>query len=306
MSWITRAQTYPTRPVRAVVAFAPGGVTDTFARLMAQKLTEQLGKQVYVENIAGASGNIGTGQVAKAAPDGYTLLFAFSSHVVNPTLFARVPYDPIKDFEPVTLAVASTTVLTVNPAVPAKTVKELVDLIKASPGKYSFGSAGAGTQAHLAGEQFRLSLGLDLVHVPFGGGGPAVAAVVAGHTPISFGSPQAAMQHVREGTVRALAVTSKTRSQIFPDVPTMTEVGYPQIEGDSWVGILVPAGTPVDIIAVLYRESTKILAQPNMRERLAGLGYDLVASTPKEFQTRMAAEIEMWAKVIRAANIKAE
>jgi tripartite-type tricarboxylate transporter receptor subunit TctC len=304
VSPVVWAQAYPSRPVRAVVAFAPGGVTDTFARLMAQKLTEQLGKQVYVENIAGASGNIGTGQVAKAAPDGYTILFAFSSHVVNPTLFARVPYDPIKDFDPVTLAVASTTVLTVNPAVPAKTVKELVDLIKANPGKYSFGSAGAGTQAHLAGEQFRLSLGLDLVHVPFGGGGPAVAAVVAGHTPISFGSPQAAMQHVREGTVRALAVTSKTRSQIFPDVPTMTEVGYPQIEGDSWVGILVPAGTPAEIIAVLYRESTKILAQSDMKERLAALGYDLVASTPKEFATRIVAEIEMWAKVIQAANIK--
>jgi tripartite-type tricarboxylate transporter receptor subunit TctC len=304
VSPVVWAQAYPSRPVRAVVAFAPGGVTDTFARLMAQKLTEQLGKQVYVENIAGASGNIGTGQVAKAAPDGYTILFAFSSHVVNPTLFARVPYDPIKDFDPVTLAVASTTVLTVNPAVPAKTVKELVDLIKANPGKYSFGSAGAGTQAHLAGEQFRLSLGLDLVHVPFGGGGPAVAAVVAGHTPISFGSPQAAMQHVREGTVRALAVTSKTRSQIFPDVPTMTEVGYPQIEGDSWVGILVPAGTPAEIIAFLYRESTKILAQSDMKERLAALGYDLVASTPKEFATRIVAEIEMWAKVIQAANIK--
>ena len=304
VSLIARAQAYPTRPVRAVVAFAPGGVTDTFARLMAQKLTEQFGKQVYVENIAGASGNIGTGQVAKAAPDGYTILFAFSSHVVNPTLFARVPYDPIKDFDPVTLAVASTTVLTVNPSVPAKTVKELVDLIKANPGKYSFGSAGAGTQAHLAGEQFRLSLGLDLVHVPFGGGGSAVAAVVAGHTPISFVSPQAAMQHVREGTVRALAVTSKTRSQIFPNVPTMAEAGYPDIEGDGWVGILVPAGTPAEIIAILYRESAKILAQPDMKERLAALGYDVVASTPKEFAARIAAEIVLWAKVIRAANIK--
>jgi tripartite-type tricarboxylate transporter receptor subunit TctC len=290
--------------VRAVVAFAPGGVTDTFARLMAQRLTEQLGKQIYVENIAGASGNIGTAHAAKAAPDGYTILFAFSSHVVNSTLFARVPYDPIKDFDPVTLAVASTTVLTVNPSVPANTVKELVDLIKANPGKFSFGSAGAGTQAHLAGEQFRLSLGLDLVHVPFGGGGPAVAAVVAGHTPISFGSPQAAMQHVREGTVRALAVTSKRRSQIFPDVPTMTEAGYSQIEGDSWVGILVPASTPGEIIEVLYRASSKILAQPDMQERLASLGYDLVASTPEEFATRITAEIEMWAKVIRAANIK--
>ena len=306
VSLIARAQAYPTRPVRAVVAFAPGGVTDTFARLMAQKLTEQFGKQVYVENIAGASGNIGTGQVAKAAPDGYTILFAFSSHVVNPTLFARVPYDPIKDFDPVTLAVSSTTVLAVNPAVSAKTVKKLVALIKANPGKYSFGSAGAGTQAHLAGEQFRLSLGLDLVHVPFGGGGPAVAAVVAGHTPISFVSPQAAMQHVREGTVRALAVTSKTRSQIFPNVPTMAEAGYPEIEGDGWVGILVPAGTPAEIIAILYRDSAKILAQPDMKERLAALGYDVVASTPKEFAARIAVEIEMWAKVIRAANIKAE
>jgi len=300
------AQAYPSRPIRAVVPFAPGGTTDTFARIMAQKLTQQLGKQVYVENVPGATGNIGTGQVAKATPDGYTILFAFSSHVVNPTLFARLPYDPINDFKPVTLAVASTSVLTVNPAVPAKTVKELVELIKANPGKYSFSSAGAGTQAHLAGEQFRLLLGLDLVHVPFGGGGPAVAAVVAGHTPISFSSPQAAMQHVREGTVRALAVTSKTRSQIFPDVPTMTEAGYPDIEGDSWVGILVPARTPPDIVDVLQGESAKILAQPDMKERLTALGYEVVASTPEEFATRIKIEIDMWGKVIRAANIKPE
>jgi tripartite-type tricarboxylate transporter receptor subunit TctC len=300
------AQAYPTRPIRAVVAFAPGGVTDTFARLMAQKLTEQLGNQVYVENIPGATGNIGTGQVAKAAPDGCTILFAFSSHVVNPTLFARLPYDPVNDFEPVTLAVASTTVLTVNPTVPANTVKELVELIKANPGKYSYSSAGAGTQAHLAGEQFRLSLGLDLVHVPFGGGGPAVAAVVAGHTPIGFVSPQAAMQHVKEGTVRALAVTSKTRSQLFPDVPTMTDAGYPQIEGESWVGILVPARTPANIIDVLHRESEKILALPDMKERLTTLGYEVVASTPEEFATRIKIEIDMWGKVIRAANIKTE
>src|ERR1700758_2325868 len=286
------AQAYPSRPVRAVVAFAPGGTTDTFARLMAQKLTEQFGKQVYVENIAGATGNIGTALVAKAPPDGYTILFAFSSHVVNPTLFARLPYDPINDFKPVTLAVASTTVVTINPAVPAKTVEELVELIKANPGKYSFGSAGAGTQAHLAGEQFRLSLGLDLVHVPFGGGGPAVAAVVAGHTPMSFGSPQAAMQHVKEGTVRALAVTSTTRSQLFPDVPTMTEAGYPQIEGDSWVGILVPAGTPADIVTLLHHESANILAQPDTKERLATLGYDVVASTPEEFASRITTEID--------------
>ena len=295
---------YPERYITMICASGAGGIVDVTTRIIAEHMSKTLGRTIVVQNEPGAGSTIAIAAVAKAPPDGYTILFAFSSHVVNPTLFARVPYDPIKDFDPVTLAVASTTVLTVNPSVPAKTVKELVELIKTNPGKYSFGSAGAGTQAHLAGELFRLSLGLDLVHVPFGGGGPAVAAVVAGHTPISFVSPQAAMQHVREGTVRALAVTSKTRSQIFPDVPTMTEAGYPQIEGDGWVGMLVPAGTPAEMIAVLYRESTKILAQEDMKERLAALGYDIVASTPKEFSTRIAAEIEMWAKVIRAANIK--
>jgi tripartite-type tricarboxylate transporter receptor subunit TctC len=297
---------YPTRAVRVIVAFAPGGVTDTFARLMAQKLGEHLGKQFYVDNITGATGNIGTGQAAKAAPDGYTLLFAFSSCVVNPTLFGKVSYDPSTDFEPITLAVISTTVITVHPSVPAKTVKDLVALIRANPGKYSYSSAGAGTQAHLAGEQFRLSLGLDLVHVPFNGGGPAVAAVVGGHIPIGFGSPAASIPQIKEGNVRALAITSKRRSRILPDVPTMTEAGYPQVEGDSWVGVLVPAGTSKDIIDFLHREIVKIIAMPDMTARLEELGYDPIASTPEEFAVRIKAEIETWAKVIRAAQIKAE
>jgi tripartite-type tricarboxylate transporter receptor subunit TctC len=292
--------------VRVIVAFAPGGVTDTFARLMAQKLGEHLGKQFYVDNIAGATGNIGTGQAAKAAPDGYTLLFAFSSYVVNPTLFGKVPYDPDKDFEPVTLAVVSTTVVTVHPSVPAKTVKDLVALIRANPGKYSYSSAGAGTQAHLAGEQFRLSLGLDLVHVPFNGGGPAIAAVVGGHVPIGFGSPAASIPQIKEGNVRPLAITSKKRSQFLPDVPTMAESGYPQIEGDSWVGVLVPAGTSKDIINLLNREIVSIMAMPDMEARLEELGYDPIASTPEEFAVRIKVEIASWAKVIRAAHIKAE
>jgi tripartite-type tricarboxylate transporter receptor subunit TctC len=303
---IAWAQTYPVRPVRLIVAFAPGGVTDTFARLMGQKLGEHLGQQFFVENITGATGNIGTGQAAKAAPDGYTLLFAFSSYVVNPTLFNKVPYDPYKDFEPITLAVTSTTVVTVHPSVPAKTVKDLVALIRANPGKYSYSSAGAGTQAHLAGEQFRLSLGLDLVHVPFNGGGPAIAAVVGGHIPIGFSSPAASIPQIKESNVRALAITSKTRSQILPDVPTMTEAGYPEIEGDSWVGVLVPARTPKDIISFLHREIVRIIALPDMKARLGELGYDPVASTPEEFATRIKVEIETWAKVIRAAHIKAE
>jgi tripartite-type tricarboxylate transporter receptor subunit TctC len=300
------AQAYPTRPVRSIVAFAPGGVTDTFARLMTQKLGEHLGQQFYVENIAGATGNIGTGQAARAAPDGYTLLFAFSSYVVNPTLFNKIPYDPYKDFEPVSLAVSSTTVITVNPAVPAKSVSELVALIRANAGKYSFASAGAGTQAHLAGEQFRLSQGLDLVHVPYNGGGPAIAAVVGGHTPIGFSSPAASIPQIKEGNVRALAITRKTRSPILPDVPTMIEAGYPEIEGDSWVGILVPAGTPKDIIGLLNREVVKIIAAPDMEARLEELGYDPVGSTPEEFAARIKVEIETWAKVIRAAHLKPE
>ena len=306
VSRIAWSQTYPTRPVRAIVAFAPGGVTDSFARLMAQKLSEHLGKQFYVENITGATGNIGTGQAAKAAPDGYTLLFAFSSYVVNPTLFDKVPYDPYKDFEPLTLAVTSTTVVTVHPSVPAKTIKDLVALVRANPGKYSYSSAGAGTQAHLAGEQFRLSLGLDLVHIPFNGGGPAIAAVVGGHTPIGFSSPAASIPQIKEGNVRALAITSKRRSQILPDVPTMAEAGYPEIEGDSWVGVLVPAGTPKDIISLLNHEIVKVIALPDMKARLGELGYDPVGSTPEEFAARIKVEIEMWRKVIRAAKIKAE
>jgi tripartite-type tricarboxylate transporter receptor subunit TctC len=300
------AQSYPARAVRVIVAFAPGGVTDTFARIMAQKLSEQLGKQFYVENLTGASGNLGTAQAAKAAPDGYTLLFAFSSHVVNPTLFDKIPYDPIKDFDPVTLAVTSTTVVTVNPAVPAKSVSDLIALIRANPGKFSFSTAGAGTQAHLAGEQFRLALGLDLVHVPYNSGGQAVAAVVAGHTPVGFSSPAASIPQIREGNVRALAITRDQRSPILPDVPTMAEAGYAQIKGDGGVGVLAPAGTPKDIIALLNREVAAILARPDVQDRLATLGYDLVASTPDAFAERIKTEIETWGQVIRAAHIKAE
>jgi tripartite-type tricarboxylate transporter receptor subunit TctC len=239
--------------VRVIVPFAPGGGTDIFARIAAQKLGESLGQQFYIENIAGAGGNIGVGQAARATPDGYTVLFAFGSFVVNPNTYAKVPYDPQKDFAPITLAVVATTALVVNPAVPATSVKDLIALIKANPGKYNYASGGVGAQPHLVGEQLRLSLGLDLVHVPFNGAGPANASVVAGHTPIGFASLASVAPYVKDGKLRALAITSKERSQSMPDVPTMTEVGYPNIEGDSWVGVLVPAGTPKEVIATLHR-----------------------------------------------------
>jgi tripartite-type tricarboxylate transporter receptor subunit TctC len=300
------AQSYPTRPVRVIVAYAPGGVTDVLTRLIVAKVGEQLGRQFYVENIPGGSGNIGMGQAARAAPDGYTLLGAFAALAINPILFEKTPFDPVKDFEPISLAATSTTILVVNPAVPAKSVGELVALIRANPGKYSYSSAGIGTQSHLAGEQFRLSLGLDIVHVPFNGGSPAVAAVVAGHTPIGFATPTAAAPQVEDGKVRGIAVTSKQRSRALPSVATMTEAGHPDIAGASWVGFVAPAGTPKDVVTLLNREIVKAIAQPDTRDKLTALGYDPVGSTPEELGAQIKSDIVTWAKVIRAANIRVQ
>jgi len=303
---IATGETYPARPVRVIVPFAPGGPTDVFARLMAQKLSEQMGVQFYVENIAGAGGNIGAGRAAQSTPDGYTILVNGANHVVNPALYQRMPYDPAKDFDPVTLAVTAPAVLTVNPTLPVDTVRDLVALIKTHPGKYSYASPGVGTPPHLVGELFRLSLGLDLVHVPFNGGGPAVASAVAGHTPISFGSTAPAVPLIKDGKLRALAVSTKTRSQALPDVPTMTQAGYPDVAGESWFAVVVPAGTPRDIIALLQRDIAQAIARPDMQERLATLGYEPVASTPEECAARFRTEIAKWGKVIGEAGIKAQ
>jgi tripartite-type tricarboxylate transporter receptor subunit TctC len=300
------AQAYPMRPVRVIVPFAPAGPTDVFARLMAQKLSEQTGAQFYVDNIAGAGGNIGTGRAAQSPPDGYTLLVTGANFVVNPALYPHVPYEPTKDFDPVTIAVSAPAVLTVNPTLPVHTVKELVALIKANPGKYSFASPGTGTPPHLVGELFRVSLGLDLVHVPYNGGGPAIGSTLAGHTPISFGSTAPAVPLVKEGKLLALAVSSKKRSPALPDVPTMTEAGYPEVSGESWFAVLVPAGTPKEIIVFLQREIAQAIAVPDIKERLTALGYEPVASTPEEAAAQFRAEIAKWGKVIGEAGIKAQ
>jgi tripartite-type tricarboxylate transporter receptor subunit TctC len=299
------AETYPARPVRVIVPFAPAGPTDVFARLIAQKLTEQIGAQFYIENIGGAGGNIGTARAAQSPPDGYTILVTGANLVVNPALYPQVPYDP-KNFDAVTVAVRAPVVLTVNPTLPVQTVADLVALIKANPAKYSFASPGTGTPPHLVGELFRLSLGLDLVHVPFNGGGPAIGSAVAGHTPISFGSMAPAVPLVKDGKLRALAVSSKTRSPALPDTPTMTEAGYPEIAGESWFAVVVPAGTPAEIIAALNREIAKAIAQPEMNERLAALGYEPVANTPEEAAAQLRTETARWAKVIREAGITAQ
>lgn len=296
--------TYPQRPVRIIVPFPVGGGTDILARLIAGKLGDQLGQRFYVENIAGAGGSNGTGQAARAAPDGHTLLFAFSSFVVNPSLSKQLPYDAVKDFDPITLAATTTTVLIVHPSIPAKSVEELVAYVRANPAKHNFASGGMGTQAHLVGEQLRLALDLDLVHVPFGGAGPSVQSVVAGHTPIGFTSVAAALQLIKGGELRALAVTSKLRAKSLPDVPTMTEAGLPHILGDSWVGVLVPAQTPKGIAATLYREIDRIIRQPEINQRLETLGYEPVGSTPEEFAAEIKVELGKWAEVVEAARIK--
>ena len=303
---IASAQSYPERPVRIIVPYAPGGPTDVITRLVAQRLTDHVGRQFFVENMGGGGGNIGMGRAAKAAPDGYTVLVVNPSYVINPTLYDKVPYEFEKDFDPVTLMVLTTLVLAVHPSVPALTVSELVALIKANPGKYSYASPGTGTPGHLVGEQFRLSLGLDLVHVPFNSAGLAVGSSVAGHTPMCFASPSPAAQQVIEGRLRGLAVTSKVRSRSLPDVPTTAEAGFPGIAGDNWQGVVVPAGTPREVISFLHHEIVTILALADVKERLAVLGFEPVASTPAEFARQARNEFDAWAQVIRASGIKAQ
>lgn len=301
---LARAGAYPVKPVRIIVPFAAGGPNDVAARLIAQGLSDRLGQQFYVENIGGAGGNVGTGQAARAAADGYTILTVAPSYAANPALFDSVPYDPVKSFDPVTLAATAPTVLTVHPSVPAATVTELINAIKDTPGKYSYASPGTGTPPHLLGELFRLSLKLDMVHIPFSSGGQAIQSTLAGHTPISFGALPPAVQHVREGALRALAITSKTPADALPGVQTIAQAGYPDFAADIWTAVLVPAGTSKDIIALLQREIARLIVSPDIRDRMAALGYDPVGDTPDECAEHIRVEATRWTKVIQEAGIK--
>ena len=298
------AQGYPNRIVRIIVPFAAGGPTDVVARLVGQKLSEKLGQQFVVENIGGAGGNIGMGNAARAPGDGYTILFVSSSYVVNPSLYHKVPYDAEKDFVPITKAAGAPNALIVNPAVPARTVKELVDLIKADPAKYSIASPGTGTTPSLSIELFKLAFGLnDLTVVPFGGGNPAIQSVVAGHTPLSFQAIPPATALIKDGKLRALAITATKRSAVLPDVPTLDELGVKGQEAETMQGVLAPAGTPKEIVDLLQREIAAILSLPDIKERVLALGFEPAANTPAEFGAYIRAEIAKWKKVIEDAKI---
>jgi tripartite-type tricarboxylate transporter receptor subunit TctC len=295
--------TYPDRPVRMIVPFGAGRPGDTFARLVAQKLTEQLGQQFIVVNHPGAGGNIGTTFVVRSPADGYTLLVGSSTVWVNASLYEKIPYDPVKDLAPIVMASTTPEVLVVHPSVPAKTVQELIALVRA--GKYNnFAMPGAGTSPHLATEQFKLSLKLDFVTVPFGGGGPMVQSVVAGHTPVAFAALSSVAGQIQAGMLRPLAVTSAKRVSLLPDVPTMAEAGVPGQEQEAPQCIWAPAGTPREIVDLLYREVAKAVATRDLKQKMAALGMEPAAVPPDELAALIKVDMPKWAKVIHDAGIK--
>jgi tripartite-type tricarboxylate transporter receptor subunit TctC len=298
-----QADSYPSKNVRVLVPFAAAGPTDIIARLIGQRLADMHGHAYTIENVPGAGGNTGTAQAARSPADGYTLLVISTGFMVNPSLYARIPYDPIKDFAPVTLIAASPNVLTINPEVPAKTVKELIAVIKANPGKYSYAQPALGSTPHLGGELFRLTFSLDLTMVPFPGAGPAITSTIGGHTPIAFTALPPAIAPAKDGKLRALAVMAEKRVSALPDVPTMAEAGVPDQEADTLTGIVAPAGTPKEIVDQLQRDIAKIVAEPDVKEKLDTLGFRPVANTPEQFGVQIKAEMDKWGKVVHAAKL---
>lgn len=300
------AQQYPTRPLRIIVPFAAGGGSDVVARLVAQKLTESLGQPVIVDNRPGAGANIGIGIAAKAPPDGYTLLVSSSAFTVNPTLYARIPYDPFRDFQPLTCIGSSPNILAVHTGFAAKSVKELIDLVRAQPARHNYSSPGAGTTPHLSGEMFRIAFKLDLRHIPYGGAGPQVQSLIAGQVPIGFASVPSFAPQLKAGQLRGLAVTAEKRMSALPEVPAMGELGFSGMVGDTFQGVLLPAGTPLAIATRLHGNITQALATPDMRDRLTAIGFETIGNTPEQFSAQIKADIARWGKVIREAGIKAE
>jgi tripartite-type tricarboxylate transporter receptor subunit TctC len=300
------SQDYPGKMVKIVVSYPPGGGADIMARLIAQKLTTSLGQTFVVENKPGASGQIASQSVAKSAPDGYTLMVDASSYAVNPSLFPKLPYDTQTAFAPVTLLARFPNMLVVSPEFPATSVKELVAMAKAKPGSLSYASSGNGSAQHLAGELFKQQAGVNLQHVAYKGGGPALNDVVAGHVPIFFANMASGLGQVKAGKLKALASTGARRSANMPDLPTMAEAGVPGYEVYEWNVLVAPAGTPVAVINKLQAEVKKVLEMKDVRERIDSLGGEVVASSPAETSTFLKGQIEKWAKVVKAGDIKVD
>jgi len=298
------AEVYPGKPIRMIVAVPPGGPADTLARLVGPRLAEALGQNVIIDNRPGANGNIAYDMVARAAPDGYTITEVAAGIAINPSLYRDVKFDPVRDFAPITLGISVPNILVVHSSVAAASVNELIALAKARPGQLTFASAGNGTSGHLALEQFRLMSGIQVIHVPYKGGGPALSEVIAGQVQALFSIALAALPQVKAGKVRALAVTSARRSALAPELPTVAESGFPGFEVVGWFGWVAPAATPIAIVDRLNREIVRILKLPDMRERLQGLGADPVGNTPQEFAAFIRSEHAKWARVIKQAGVK--
>jgi len=302
------AQSYPTRPIRLVVPYPPGGPLDIMARAIGQKLTEAWSQPVVVDNRAGAGGNIGADLVAKSPADGYTLLMgAVATHAINPTLYGKVPYDPIRDFAPVALVAQVPNVLVVNPAVPARTVRELIELARAKPGTLNFGSGSTGSTGHLAGELFNTMAGVKMVHIPYKGGAPAMADLLAGQVQLMFDNLANALPNVKAGRLRALAVTTLARSPAVPDLPTVAESGLPGFDLTTWFGLMVPAATPPEIVARLNAEIVRALAARDLRERLEKMGAEVpINNTPEHFAAFIRSEAAKYAKVVKDSGATVE
>lgn len=299
------AADYPTKPITLIIGFAPGGPSDVMARILTKKMEDILKQPFVIENRAGAGGSLAGAAVARAAPDGYTVLLATGSLLaINVSLYKNLGYDPEKDFEPVSMLGSQTNVLYVHPPLPAKSLAELIAHAKANPGKLSFGSGGNGTPAHLAGELLKMEAKIDITHVPFRGTGPALQAVIGGHIPMAFNPPSPLIQHIQSGAIRALAITTLKRTAALPDVPTIAELGFPGFEATTWHGLVAPAGTPADVVAALNRAMVATLNDPAVRTQLTELGVDVAGSTAEDFRAYIKSEIPKWAAIVKASGAK--
>ena len=300
------ADAYPARPVRVIIGLAPGGGTDIQARLFAQKLSENLGRPFVVENRTGAGGTIAYAQIAKSPPDGYTLLGVTSGYTITPAVYSKLPYDPVKDFAPISLVAQAPFLLLTHPSLPVKVTKDLLALARANPMALDCGSAGHGTSTHMAFELFRTMAGVNITHIPYKGTGPALIDAMAGQVHMLFGNVLSSMTHVKTGKLRALAVTTAQRSRVLPDLPTVSESGVPGYENSTWFGFLAPAGIPVAVLSKLNAELVKTSQSPDIVERLAPDGGEPVGSTPEQFGRHIVSEMTRWRKVVKDAGMKVE